>query len=52
MATGTDDRTTGSFSWITQLQQYVRLTGCAEANAERERLSEAVLDSPASAEAW
>jgi hypothetical protein len=49
-----DDRTTGSFSWVAQLQQYVRTTMVVPAavTAERKRLSDVVLENPTSADAW
>ncbi len=47
------ERTTGSLSWVAQLQAYVLLRGGgAAASSERKRLSEAVLENPTSAEDW
>ncbi len=50
-----EDRTTGSLSWVAQLQLYLRATqaGLSPAAAsERKQLCDVVLENPNAAEAW
>lgn len=49
-----DDRTTGSLSWIVQLQRYLALNSAGDAGhlAERRSLLEKLQASPCTAESW
>lgn len=55
MGSGDADRTTGSLSWVAQLQAYLRSAQpaiSAQATAQRKVLGDIVLENPTSADAW
>jgi hypothetical protein len=46
-----DNKTTGSLSWLTQLQSYVQAYGVS-LDSQRKLLADMVMENPASPEAW
>jgi hypothetical protein len=46
-----DNKTTGSLSWLTQLQAYLQAYGVTH-DSQRKMLADMVMENPASPEAW
>lgn len=51
IAAGSDDRTTGSLSWVAQLQAYLQSTNSCNAQ-QRKALGDVVLENPNNPDAW